>query len=137
MTKLSDYAELKLLDHVVGKTAFTMPATPFIELVSVDVTDSMTGSTITPVSYAGYARLAVAGTVWNAAASGSTSNATDITFGECTGGTDTAIGWALCDAASNGNVIVHGELTVDLAISTGVTPLFTGGTPGDLVITAD
>jgi hypothetical protein len=136
----SDYAELKILDHITGKTSFTMP-TIYVALVTTVATDASVGSTLVEPSTTGtaYARKSTAGADWNAAASGATSNANAITFATATGaGWGTIVGFALCDSgtAGAGNVIAWGSLT-SKTISSGDTASFAGGTPGDLQITLD
>lgn len=133
MSQASDYLELKLLDHIVGKTSYTMP-TVYLALCSATVTDAMTGSTITEVSYTGYARKVTAGGDWNAAAAGNIDNAAELAFPECTAGSDTVTHFALVDASSAGNLLCYGTLTTPLAISVGVTPKFSAG---DLDISLD
>lgn len=121
MASFSDYSENKLLDHVLGKTSFTMPATVYLALCTAVPTDASTGSTITEANYTGYARKQVAAADLNAAASGSSSNANAITFANCTAGSSTIIGWALCDALTVGNVLCWGTAT-STVISTTQTP---------------
>lgn len=110
----SDYLEKKVLDHIVGKTSFTMPASVYLALVTVAITDADTGSTITEASYTGYARKALTPSSDFNAASGTTAastNAAQIQFATCTGGSSTVIGWALVDASSAGNVLAYGTCT--------------------------
>jgi len=138
---LSDYAELKFLEHMVGKTSFTMP-TVYVALVTTLPTDASTGSTLVEPSTSGtaYARKSTAGADWNAAASGAISNANAITFATATGaGWGTVVGFALTDnaTAGAGNVIGWGSLGTNKLISSGDTASFAGGTPGDLQITMD
>lgn len=130
----SDYLELKVLDHVNGKTSFTMPATPFLALCTTAPDDTKTGTTIVEAGYTGYARKSVAGSDWNAAAAGSASNLNAITFAACTGSTSTIVGWAYCDASTVGNVIYWGTAT-STVISTTQTPATIAA--AGLVVTLD
>jgi hypothetical protein len=136
----SDYLENKILDHCLGKTSFTMPSTVAIALCTTLPTDASTGATIVEVTNANsYVRKTVAGTDWNAAASGSSSNVNAITFATATGaGWGTIVGFAIVDNATfgAGNVLFWGSLT-SKAIAAGDTATFAGGSPGDLVVTAD
>jgi hypothetical protein len=134
MSQASDYLELKILDHIVGKTSFTMP-TAYVALLTSAPSDADTGSTITEANYTGYARVSTAGADWNAAAAGAISNANDITFGECTGGSSNCTHFAIVDAASAGNMLAYGTLDTAMNVVTGVTPKFAGGTPGGLQVT--
>jgi len=43
MGSFSNYAEVKILDHVVGKTSFTMPIA-YVTLATADPTDAGTGA---------------------------------------------------------------------------------------------
>lgn len=117
----SDYAENKVLDHINGKTSFTMPATPFLALCTSVPTDASTGTTIVEANYTGYARKAVAGSDWNAASAGSATSANSLAFAACTLGSSTIIGWAYCDAATVGNMLYWGTCT-STVISVTQTP---------------
>jgi len=133
----SDYAENKIIDHITGKTSFTMP-TIYIALVTTVPTDASIGSTLVEPSTGGtaYARKSTAGADWNAAASGATDNANALTFATATGsGWGTIVGFALCDSATvgAGNVIAWGSLT-SKTIAAGDTASFA---VGDLDITLD
>lgn len=119
----SDYLENKLLGHVVGKASFTMPATPFLALVTVAVTDSDTGSTITEANYTGYTRLSCPGTNWGNASGGTITNSAAITFAGCTGGSSACVGWALLDASTAGNILLYGDFGSTLTVDTSHTPL--------------
>lgn len=130
----SDYAELKELDHIVGKTAFPMP-TCYVGLSTADPLD--TGAGLAEPSGDGYARVATAAGDWNAAAAGANSNANDITFPQATGSWGTITHFALFDAASAGNMLAHSILTTQKVIDNGDTAKFAGGAPGELVNTMD
>lgn len=136
MASFSDYLENKVLDHVLGKTSFTMPTTVALALCTVVPTDASTGATITEANYTGYARKVIAAADLNAASSGSSSNANAITFAACSGGTSTIIGWAICDSSTTGagNVLVWGTCT-STVISTTQTPATIA--VGGLVVTLD
>jgi hypothetical protein len=109
----SDYTEKKVIDHVNGKTTFTLVTPVYMALCTTVPTDADTGSTIIEANYTGYARKSIANTDWNAA-SGTTAAATNaaaIIFAACTAGTSTIIGFAICDAATVGNVLYWGTVT--------------------------
>lgn len=134
MAGLSNAVELKVLEHVVGKTAYTMPTT-YLALVTVAVTETDTAATITEATYTGYARLATAGK-WAAAASGQIANSAALTFPDCTAGTSTLVGWALVSSSSGaGDVIAYGNFGSSIPVSTTQTPV--NFAIGALVITAD
>lgn len=89
--------------------------------------DDQTGTTINEVGYTSYARKVTAGADWDAAASGTLSNATELAFPAATGGSATATHFALVDAATVGNLLCYGVLTTALPIVSGVTPKFAIG----------
>lgn len=126
MSSFSDYLENKVLDHIVGKTAFTMPAV-WVALYTANPTDAGGG---TEANYSGYARVETSGADWEAASGGATSNANALSFPACTSGTNTITGFGLLDASSSGNLLAYG--TCSLSVSTGITPQFA---VGDLDIT--
>jgi len=133
MGSFGNYLEDKLLDHVVGKTSFTMP-TCYVGLSTADPTDDASGNA-EPAD--GYARVATDGDDWNASSGGSISNAEDITFPEASGDWGTITHFALWDAATVGNMLAHGALASSKHIESGEIAKFAGGTPGDLVLTLD
>lgn len=128
MASFTDYTENKVLDHVVGKTAFTMPAI-WVALFTAAPSDAGGGTEVTGGSYA---RKATAGTDWAAAAAGATSNATTLTFVTPTASWGTVTHFALMDAATVGNMIAWAPLTTSQAIGSGNTVSFA---IGDLDVT--
>lgn len=131
MGSFADYLENKILDHVSGKTAFTMP-TAYVGLSTADPLDNATG--LAEPSGNGYARVATAGADWNAASGGAIDNANDITFPEASGSWGTCTHFAIFDAASGGNMLWHGTLASSKLIESGEIAKFS---PGDLDLTLD
>lgn len=107
MGSFADYLEDKLLDHVVGKTSFTMP-TCYVGLSTADPLDDASG--LAEPSGNGYTRVVTDGADWNAASGGSSSNAETITFPQASGSWGTSTHFALFDAATAGNMLAHGAL---------------------------
>jgi hypothetical protein len=132
----SDATELKILEHIVAKTSYTMPTSPlFIALTTVTITDADTAGTLTEAGYTGYARKSVAGTDWGTAAAGQISNVNAITFAACTASTSTLVGWALVTTTSGAGAIqVFGTLP-SLVVSTTQQPV--NFAIGAIVITCD
>lgn len=126
----SDYAEAKILDHLSGKTSFTMP-TVYVGLYTAAPTDAGGG---TEVSGGSYARKSTAASDWAAAASGSTSNAATITFVTATGSWGTVTHFATFDASSAGNMLEWAALTTSKTIANGDIASFPAG---NLVRTLD
>lgn len=120
MAGLSDYAEAKILDHINGKTSFTMPSV-WVGLYTATPSDAGGGTECTGGSYA---RKSTAGSDWSAASGGSTSNAAVITFVTPTGSWGTATHFGLFDAASAGNLLASNSLTTPQAIGSGNTVSF-------------
>lgn len=122
----SNYAELKVLDHVFGGPDYARPANLYVALLTAVIDDSDTGTTIAlkEPTYAGYARLQVANNATNfpAAANGTKSNGVALTFAQCTDGASTISHFAICDMANGGNVITYGQLGLPKPISQGDTP---------------
>ena len=71
-TTNSDYTENKIVDHVNGKTAWTMPAAVSLALFTTNP-NFETGAGGTEVTGGGYVRKAL---LWTAASGGATSNST-------------------------------------------------------------
>lgn len=130
----SNYLENKLLDHVVGKTSYTMPSV-WIALFTADPGEA--GSFANEATYTGYARKATTGTDWNAASGGTITNAATLTFANCTAGSNLITYAATVDSATTGagNVLLSGALTSSVTINTtNFQPQFLAG---DLSFTCD
>ena len=139
MAALSDYLENKLIDYVFRGQAFTPPATVWVALVTAAENDAAGG---TEVTGGAYARVAVASTLANWAGtqgagtavastgtSGTMSNNNVITFPTPTANWGTVVGMAVFDAATGGNELFYGALTVSQAINNGqVAPTFPAAT---------
>lgn len=117
MAALSNYAENKVLDHLVGKTAFTMP-TVSIALYTTAPTDSTSGTEVS-TSGTAYARKATAGADWNAASGGSISNANAFEWSTATAAWGTVVAAALVDGS--GNILAYGTAAASKVIDTGDT----------------
>jgi len=120
----SDYLELKVLEHVTGKTAFTMPAA-YIGLSTADPLD--TGSGLAEPVGGAYARVATTATDWATAAAGAISNATILTFAAATASWGTITHFAIFDALTAGNLLGSGILTVSKTVGNGDTVSFAVG----------
>jgi len=130
----SDYLELKLLDHVLGATVYTAPATVYLALYSVTPGDAGGG---TELSGNGYARVAVTNnaTNWPAAAAGAKSNGAAVVFPTATPSNWTAaVAFGILDNSSGGNLLYWGPLTESVTILANETPQFN---IGDIIVTED
>lgn len=139
----SNYLEAKILDLVLGATAFTAPATVYIALSTAAYSDAATGAAMNEVSTSGtaYGRVAMTNNATNwPAASGTTpttkSNGTTVAFTQATASWGTVLSFYIVDNATvgQGNVLYGGDLAVSKAVGTGDTASFAVGT---LVVTED
>lgn len=129
-----NYLEDSVLDHVVGKTAYTSP-TVYVGLSST--TPAEDGTSVTEPSTGSYARVSTAAGDWNAASAGATSNANAVTFAQASA--DWVSGANLTylvayDALTVGNELFYGLLTVAKPVLNGDTASFPAG---DIDITLD
>ena len=74
MSALSDYAENKILDHILGTTAFTAPTAVYLGLSTGSFGDDNSGTELTGNNYS---RVSV---TFDSAASGTADNASAIEF---------------------------------------------------------
>ena len=123
---LNDYLELKLLEELVGKTAYTMP-TVYIALSRADPGESGAGVDEPTIGALGYTRIQTAAANWGTAAAGAIANGQLLSFAEATGSWGACTHWIAYDAATGGNPLFYGELTVPKTITTGDTASFAVG----------
>lgn len=130
----SDYLEKVVLDTFIGGQAYSAPANLYIALYTTGtVAETATGTTsgATEVSGGSYARASVANdlTQWPAASGTPTlkSNANTISFTTATTDWGTITQWAICDAATDGNVLYYGTFDVAKTILTGDTATLPAG----------
>ena len=109
---LSNYAENKVLDHLMGTTTFTKPTT-YVALYTTAPTDSSAGTEVTGGSYA-----RIAGS-WDAASGGATANSGNLDFTGMPACTVTAVG--VLDNSTGGNLLVYGTLTSSKTLDAGDT----------------
>jgi hypothetical protein len=109
---ISNYAENKILDHVTGEAAWTMPTTVYVKLHTGDPGEAATSNAASETT-----RKAAS---WAAASSGSI--ATDATL-EWTNvaATETYTHWSLWDASTSGNALWTGALSSSAAVTAGDT----------------
>ena len=121
MAAVSNYEANKILDHMRGVAAWTMP-TVYCALCTTTPTATTAG---TEATYTGYARVPTAG-LFGSAASGSGTNTGQINFPQCTGGSSSIVAFQLYDALTGGNPLEFGACS--LAVSSGIAPYFAAGT---------
>ena len=123
---LTNYLENKLIDHFLGTTAYTSPAAVYVGLFTVAPSDAGGGTEVTGGSYARQAA------TFTSAASGATSNDTNIDFTGMPAATTVAIG--IFDASASGNMLLYGTLTTNKTTDAGDTLRIA---TGDLDISID
>lgn len=108
---LTDYAENKLLDHILGNTVYNRPATLYLALTTTNPGEAAVGASLTEPAGNGYSRKAI--NSWATASSRATSNEAQVDFDEATGSWGTIAYWAIVDSATvgQGNVLAYGALT--------------------------
>jgi hypothetical protein len=109
---MSDFLELKMLDHILRTTAYTPPATVYLALYTVDPADDDTG---TEVTGGAYARQTIA---FNAAATRATENTSLVTYPTATADWGTVSHWGLRSAITAGDLLFHGDFTASKLVST-------------------
>jgi hypothetical protein len=132
MAGKSSYAEIKVLGHALGKTAWTMPAI-WVALYTAAPTDAGGGTEVTGGSYA---RKSTAAADWTTPTGNpaSASNANAITFVTATATWGTVTHFGLFDALTVGNLIYWGPLGASRTVASGDTVSFAVGT---LVLSED
>jgi hypothetical protein len=112
---MSNYLRNKVLDHVNGKTAFTMPTTVYVAALTSPSTVSGPGTEVSTAS-TGYARQAITATM-SAASAGSSSNGSTVNFGPATAAWGTITDFAVFDAATAGNMLWFGSVSASKTIA--------------------
>jgi hypothetical protein len=134
MSAMSDYLENKLVDQIFRAQAFSFPATLHVGLFTAAPSDSGGG---TEVSGGSYARVGVTAslanfsgtqgagtTVASSGTGGQTSNNGTITFATPTASWGAVSHFGIFDAASGGNLLFWGALTITKTINQGDTVTF-------------
>jgi hypothetical protein len=127
MSAMSDYLENEILDHILSVGSYTMPSAVYVGLSTGSFNDDNSGTELTGNNYS---RVAA---TFSAAASGTTSNSAAIEFAAATGSWGSVSHFGIFDAASAGNLLIHGAFTTAKTIASGdILKIPTG----DLDITA-
>ena len=109
---IADYAELKILDHLTGTSAWTAPAAVYIKLHTGDPGEDCTANAATETT-----RKAV---TFSAASSGSIASSATVEWTNVST-TETYSHWSLWDAATAGNALWSGALSSSAAVTAGDT----------------
>ncbi len=129
MSAMSNYLEGKFIDHLLRTDTFAKPAGIYVALYTTLETDAAGG---VEVSGGNYSRVAVTqlDANWNAPTGGDglTDNVSDITFPTPSATWGLIVGFAVWDASSAGNMLLHGALTVSKQVNgSDPAPKFTAG----------
>jgi len=109
---ISNYAELKILEHTTGKTAWTMPSTVYVKLHLGDPGEAATSNAAVEDERKSAS--------WATAASGSIVTSGTIEWTNVST-TETYSHWSLWDDVSAGNALWSGALATTAAVTAGDT----------------
>lgn len=123
----SNYLENALLNATLGNVSYTTPATVYAALYSVMPTDSSAGTELTGNSYA---RQSTTFSV----ASGVATNTNTVTFGPASANWSTALGWAIVDASTSGNILYYDSFATAQTVLNGNSLVFG---IGNITVTMD
>ena len=109
---ISNYAELKILEHTTGKTAWTMPTNVYIKLHLGDPGEAATSNAAVEATRKVSA--------WATAASGAITTSATIEWTNVST-TETYTHWSAWDASTAGNALWTGALSASAAVTAGDT----------------
>jgi len=109
---ISNYAELKILDHTTGTSAWTMPSNVYVKLHLGDPGEAATSNDAVEDT-----RKVAA---WSAAASGAIATSATLEWTNVST-TETYTHWSLWDALTAGNALWSGALSSSAAVTAGDT----------------
>lgn len=118
MANMSTTLADKLLDHMLGKAAYTEPTVYVGLYTTVPTMPAGTGGT--EVSGGSYARVELTGHTASAASGSAASNA-DLVFTTATADWGTVAGIGLFDASTSGTLLWAGDLSASKTVSSGDT----------------
>lgn len=110
---MSDYLELKFLDHFTGTASTSAPSAVYLGLSTASLNDDASG---TELSGSGYTRKAI---TFASASGGSIASNSAVEFPSATSSWGTVSHWGIWDASSSGNLLFHGAFSASKAIATG------------------
>ena len=118
---MTDYLENALISEVLRGVNFASPSTVYVALFTSATTDAGGG---TEVSGGSYSRKSA---VFSSPSNGVTSNSSQIVFTTATASWGTVTHFAIYDASSGGNMLLHGALDNSKAIDTDDSLVFEAG----------
>jgi len=129
MSAMSDYLEGEIIKHIFRTGSFTKPTALYVGLFTAAPNDAGGGTEVSGGSYA-RAQHNPADANWAApgAGDGLTSNLAEITFPTPTANWGQVTHIGIFDAATAGNLLLHGALTTPKTINNGdPAPKFAAG----------
>ncbi len=118
MAALSDYFEASILNWLRGTTFPVATGSVYASLHTAATTDAGGGTEVSGNAYARQGMTKAAGTWTAPAAAGNITNTAEVAFPAATPATwGTVTHGALWDAATVGNMIIHGALTASKTIN--------------------
>jgi hypothetical protein len=127
MGSMTDYLENKVLEHTLGKMAYTMP-TIYVALYTATPTEA---GGVNELAGAGYSRMQA---TFGSATNGQIANNQNVVFPVATANWGNVVAVGLVDAPTGGNLLWYGNLDVAKLISSGdqfLLPM------GSVVVTLD
>ena len=113
MSAMSDYLELKFLDHFTGTASTSAPSAVYLGLSTASLADDNSGTELTGNNYS---RKAI---TFASASSGSIASNAAVEFDAATGSWGSISHFGIYDAASSGNLLFHGAFSAAKTIATG------------------
>lgn len=113
MSAMSDYLELKFLDHFTGTASTSAPSAVYLGLATASLQDDGSGTELTGNNYT---RKAI---TFASASSGSIASNSAVEFNSATGSWGDVSHWGIWDASSSGNLLFHGSFTASKTIASG------------------
>ena len=113
MSAMSDYLELKFLDHFTGTASTSAPSAVYLGLATGSIGDDASGTELTGNNYS---RKAI---TFASASSGSIASNANVEFDPATGSWGSVSHWGIFDASSSGNLLFHGSFTSAKTIASG------------------
>ena len=128
MSAMSDYLEGELVKHIFRTGSFAKPTVLAVGLFTAAPSDSGGGTEVSGNNYS-RASLNPLDANWAATAGGNgqTSNSSTITFATPSGTWGTVTHFGIFDAASAGNLLFWGSLTISKTVNQGDTVSFPAG----------
>jgi hypothetical protein len=118
---VSVYGQNYIVGLLFGRTPTAPPTTYYVAMMTQapDVTND--GTQLSEPVGAGYARISIPndGTTWGAPAGGVVANINTVTWAAATADWPTTSHYALCDAATGGNVYLFGTFRTPRKVSAG------------------